>query len=114
MDHPDDRIYRHTPKPLAHQWGEWRFLMSGPALKHVRENYVVDLDMTTHAQVLDWIFHLRAKGESYDILGFLSGIEAVLHPRRHMCTAGQTIAFDAKVLAKNYAARLRQQAGNLP
>ena len=43
----------------------------------------------TSAQLLDWIFHFRAKGlQPLEVADLLEAIDIILHPRKNLCSWG--------------------------
>nr|MDT0665674.1 hypothetical protein [Micromonospora sp. DSM 115978] len=68
--------------------------------------HVYLLNCRTSAEVLDWIFHLRAK--RMDVSGFLQALEDVLDPQRRLCSFGTdkrlTVA-DVRQLVKDFRSK---------
>ena len=65
-----------------------------------REWYRIALDDCGRcSEVLDWIFHYRAKDLTpLEIADMLEALEIILRPRQNLCSFGQDIKADGKAL----------------
>ena len=85
--------------------GTWRLEPKSLELVLKREDWRrIDLERCDNsAQVLDWIFHYRAKGMTdQELADMLHALERILHPRANLCSSGASKTCDSSALAKAY------------
>lgn len=57
----------------------------------------------TSAQLLDWIFHFRAKDlEPLEVADMLEAIDIILHPRKNLCSWGSDKRTDSAQLIRQH------------
>jgi hypothetical protein len=86
-------IYATIPYPIhGDRWGKWEFDAKRLCLVFDGAGgYEVDLEeMTTSAQMLDWIFQVsnKAWAERKDVGDLIQALEDLLHPQGTLCSGG--------------------------
>jgi len=75
------------------RWGRWQL----DAWKHNlvfcadwgNYSYTVDLSrITSSAQMLDWIFQFKGRGDPQDMADLLQAFHDILHPQANLCSSG--------------------------
>ena len=94
-------------KTFRKDFGTWK--LSGSCLILKRENWrVIDLECDSSAQILDWIFHYRAKALTpQELSDMLEAIEEILHPRKNYCSSAQDKRPSGSALVQEYRRQLR-------
>ncbi len=90
--------------------GEWRLEPDTLELVLKRKHWIrIDLERCgSCGEVLDWVFHYRAKGMTdKEIADMLGALERILAPRANLCSMGATKMCDSSALAKDYVAKVR-------
>ena len=100
-------------RPLPSQgdrWGNWEYDAKNFVLEYVENDgshgYQVGLDdMTTSAQMLDWIFQVCVKTwvTQKDKGDLIDALQDLLHPQGTLCSGGQGKTLDATKLLMGYA-----------
>ena len=105
---PGDRLITSTPLV---DFGTWKLVGTDLILK--REDWrVIDLECDSSAEILDWIFHYRAKGlTAQEKADMLDAIEVILHPRKNYCSSGQDLRPSGAALVKAHRKRIRDSKG---
>ncbi len=84
----------------------WRLEAGDLVLK--REDWRrINLDCCNQSsEVLDWIFHYRAKGLTpLELADMLEALEIILHPRKNLCSSGQDLRTDSRKLLQEHLKR---------
>ena len=91
-------------------FGTWKLVGTELVLK--REHWRrIDLECSSSAEILDWIFHYRAKGlTAQEQADMLEAIEVILHPRANYCSSGQDLRPSGVALVKAHHQRIRGKA----
>ena len=83
---------RHHEKVETPIWGEWVLNKETMALVHAPTDYYVDLEeITSSAQILDWIFQIRLKQWATPkvITDLLEAFKTILDPQSNYCSMGK-------------------------
>ena len=76
-------------------FGSWTLDPEMLVLNHNKHYWEIDLERcNTSAEILDWIFHMRGKGNwtDQDTLDLLEAFDAILSPMRNFCSGGMVSA----------------------
>lgn len=86
----------------------WRLKGSQLQLKS-RPWIEVPLDRCdTSSQLLDWIFHFRAKGlQPLEVADLLEAVDIILHPRKNLCSWGCSKQSDSAQLVRQHKEKTR-------
>jgi hypothetical protein len=80
-------------KPQQRQWGEWAYNPDNYTLTYAGKGYEVALDeITTSAEMLDWIFQLHGKSwvTPKVMHDFLTALDDLLGPQANYCGEGKS------------------------
>ena len=76
----------------------------------LKRQYWIRIDLeqcNTSSQLLDWIFHYRAKLLSnQELADMLHALENIIDPRANLCSFGANMETDSSVLVKDYIKRV--------
>jgi hypothetical protein len=82
----------HREKVKTPTWGEWILNKDTMALVHAPTDYYVDLEeITSSAQILDWIFQIRQKqwANPKVMADLLEAFKTILDPQANYCSMGK-------------------------
>jgi hypothetical protein len=116
----EDRASRSTPPPAVDRgcsctshyrdvrWTGWELCPARPAeLVHDHYGYAIDLtDITTSAEMLDWIFQIRGKdwpGSPAEVTGLLTAFWHLLDPQRFLCSFGTSKRISKRTITRRIA-----------
>lgn len=74
------------------RWGNWELRVEIMCIEHSVNGYQISLDeCLTSAQVLDWIFQMRAKTwvTPEEMANLLDAFDDVFKPQSKLCSAGR-------------------------
>ncbi|MGC3023341.1 hypothetical protein [Brevibacterium sp. FAM 24630] len=89
-------------------WGNWELRVEIMCIEHSVNGYQISLDeCLTSAQVLDWVFQMRAKTwvTSEEMANLLDAFDDVFEPQSRLCSVGRN-----KSLTKEEMHRLAETA----
>ena len=89
-------------------WGNWELRVEIMCIEHSVNWYQISLDeCLTSAQVLDWVFQMRAKTwvTSEEMANLLDAFDDVFEPQSRLCSVGRN-----KSLTKEEMHRLAETA----
>jgi hypothetical protein len=99
----------HNPRPSMTastiDFGNWHLDPTTLELVLKRQDWIrIDLERcNTSGDVLDWIFHYRAKNLSdKDLADMLHALELILQPRSNLCSFGANKTIDSSALVNAY------------
>jgi hypothetical protein len=76
-------------------WGVWQLNAERLALVHTPDGYEIDLeDISTSAQMLDWIFQVRRWASPQEMADLLTALGDIFQPQANLCSGGSDKRID--------------------
>ena len=116
-------IWDKYEEQASFKWGGWYFgkkhltldLLETPhgAYTHEDPFYQIDLEISSSAEMLDWIFQVNGKVSK--MYGFtvcqdlINAFEEIFRPQKNCCSMGINKKFDGSKIAKEYRSLLMNQ-----